>query len=82
MNYRGAPGEQGTDAQEVIIFWHLWGAHLNPDVFPMDSSIFTGKISKGRLRHEHPLEYERLTAKLESPDSKSTPEKTSTDGDP
>jgi hypothetical protein len=40
--------------------WHLYGAHLNPEVFPFDASIFSGKISKDRLRHEHALEYEEL----------------------
>lgn len=47
-------------AMLIILVWHLYGAHLNPEVFPGDSSIFTGKISKERLRHEHALEYEEL----------------------
>jgi hypothetical protein len=38
----------------------MYSAHFNPDVFPMDSSIFTGRISLERLEHEHALEYRRL----------------------
>jgi len=44
----------------VIVIWHMYSAHFNPDVFPMDSSIFTGKISLERLEHEHALEHRRL----------------------
>ncbi len=47
----------------IIIIWHTWGAHFSPEVFPIDTSIFTGKISKERLEHEHPLEYEEKFGK-------------------
>ncbi len=45
----------------VIITWHLYNAIFSPEVFPLDTSIFTGKISVTRMRHEHPLEYKRIT---------------------
>jgi formate dehydrogenase gamma subunit len=44
----------------VIVIWHMYSAHFNPDVFPVDTSIFTGRISLERLHHEHALEYRRL----------------------
>jgi cytochrome b subunit of formate dehydrogenase len=45
----------------VIITWHLYNAVFSPEVFPLDTSIFTGKISVKRMIHEHPLEYEKVT---------------------
>lgn len=43
----------------TIIIWHMYGAHLNPDCFPADTSIFTGRISLARMQHEHALELEQ-----------------------
>jgi formate dehydrogenase gamma subunit len=44
----------------IVLIWHMYGAHLNPEVFPADLSIFNGRISKERLKAEHPLEYEEI----------------------
>lgn len=44
----------------VIVIWHIYNAVFSPEVFPIDTVMFTGKISKERMMHEHPLEYERL----------------------
>jgi cytochrome b subunit of formate dehydrogenase len=42
----------------IVVVWHIAGALLTPESFPMDTTIFTGKISKEKLRREHTLEYE------------------------
>jgi cytochrome b subunit of formate dehydrogenase len=47
----------------IVLVWHIAGAHLAPESFPIDTSIFTGKIRKEKLRHEHALEYEDLFEK-------------------
>jgi formate dehydrogenase gamma subunit len=43
----------------LIAIWHVYNAIFNPDVFPIDTVMFTGKISKKRMISEHPLEYEK-----------------------
>ncbi len=45
----------------VILVWHLYSVMLSPAHFPLNTSMFTGKISKHDLMEEHPLEYMRLT---------------------
>lgn len=59
---KAAHGGEGLLAFASILLWHMYSAHLSPDVFPFDKTIFTGKISEERMKHEHPLEYERILA--------------------
>ena len=47
----------------IVLIWHMAGAHLSPESFPIDTSIFTGKIRKEKLKHEHELEYDDLFGK-------------------
>jgi hypothetical protein len=62
-----AHSNEGLMAFLVVITWHIYNAHFNPDVFPFDPAIFTGKISRHRMEVEHPLELARLTGSTEAP---------------
>lgn len=44
----------------VIVVWHMYNSVFNPEVFPLDKTIFTGWISRELLLHEHPLELARI----------------------
>ena len=51
--------------ESIVIFlllfvWHLYDVHLRPEVFPMDWSWITGRISVAALKERHRAEYERL----------------------
>ncbi len=47
-------------ATGFIFVFHFFHTHLRPGSFPMDTVIFTGKMSLVRFRSERPLEYQRL----------------------
>ncbi len=44
-----------------LVLIHIYATIWSPRVFPLDPSIWTGKISAERLLDEHPLEYEQST---------------------
>ena len=54
-------------AAGFIFIVHLYNAHLRADVFPIDKSIFTGKIEAREIMERHPLEWEYLN---QHPDKK------------
>jgi formate dehydrogenase subunit gamma len=47
----------------IIAIWHIYNAIFSPDVFPMDTSIFTGYLSKERMLREHPDELSEMEEK-------------------
>ena len=47
-------------ATGFIFFFHFFHTHLRPEIFPMDTVIFTGKVSLEHFKVERPLEYQRL----------------------
>lgn len=53
-------GYEATLAVLTVVIWHLYDVILKPGIFPADTSIFTGKISRERMEEEHYLEYAEL----------------------
>lgn len=64
-------GNEALLAFLVIVIWHIYNSVFSPEVFPLDTAIFTGKISKERMVHEHPIEYERMFGPIEEHDTHS-----------
>jgi len=44
----------------IIAIWHIYNAIFSPEVFPLDTSMFTGYISKERMLREHPDELTQM----------------------
>jgi len=59
---REAHSDEGLLATLAIIVWHFYNVHLNPENFPMNWTMFTGKLSEEEMRRHHPLEHEELMA--------------------
>ncbi|MGK5085511.1 cytochrome b/b6 domain-containing protein [Bdellovibrionota bacterium FG-1] len=61
---REAHSNEAVLALLVLVVWHMYGAHLSPEVFPGDSSILHGYITKEDLAKRHGAEYQRLFEEL------------------
>ena len=55
-----AHSDEAMLALTWIFLVHVFFNHFAPGVFPINTSIFTGKVPKERYQREHPLEYKRL----------------------
>lgn len=44
----------------LIAVWHIYNSIFSPEVFPLDTSMFTGYISRERMEREHPIELARI----------------------
>jgi len=55
-------GEEALLATGWIFTIHFFNTHLRPENFPMDLTIFTGRLSEEELKRMHPEEYRRLAA--------------------
>jgi cytochrome b subunit of formate dehydrogenase len=55
-------GEEALLAVGFIFTMHFFNGHLRPEKFPMDTVIFTGRVSVEELEEERPDEYARMRA--------------------
>lgn len=58
-----AHSDEALLATLAIIVWHFYNVHFNPSNFPVSWTWWTGRISKQKMIHHHPLEYEQLLAR-------------------
>jgi len=52
----------------AIIVWHFYFVIFNPDIYPMNLSWLTGRMSEREMLEEHPAELERLKAAEAKPE--------------
>ncbi len=57
-------GEEATLAITFLFVVHFYNVHLKPSIFPMNWAWINGRISVEMLKHEHPVEYEKLKDKI------------------
>ena len=55
-----AHSDEAMLALTWIFMVHIFFNHFSPGIFPLNTSIFTGKVRKERYQEDHPLEYEQL----------------------
>ncbi len=53
-------GEEALLAVGFIFTFHFFNGHLRPQKFPMDTVVFTGRISEHELKEERLVQYERM----------------------
>jgi cytochrome b subunit of formate dehydrogenase len=57
-------GEEATLAILFLFTVHFYNVHLKPSIFPMNWAWINGRITVGMLKHEHPVEFERIEKDL------------------
>jgi hypothetical protein len=60
----------------AILVWHFYFVIFNPDVYPMNLSWLTGRMSEREMIEEHPLDLERLRQQEQGGAAPATPAST------
>ncbi len=57
---------EATLASITISIWHFYAIHWKPGQFPQDTCWIDGLMSMEHLKHEHPLQWEKVMKERES----------------
>lgn len=57
---------EATLASITIAIWHFYAIHWKPGQFPQDTSWLDGMVTMDHLKHEHPLQWERVMRERET----------------
>ena len=61
-----------SDEAMLALTWiavvHIFFNHFSPGIFPLNTSIFTGKVSHERYRIDHPQEYQEIVKPVKTAD--------------
>lgn len=58
-------GDEALLAAGFIFTIHFFNTHMRPEKFPMDTVIFTGRVTLDEFSRERPCQYERLKKRNE-----------------
>ena len=47
-------------ATTAVLVWHMFFMIFEPETYPVNLSMLTGRITEKELEEKHPAEYERL----------------------
>ena len=59
----------------AIVVWHFYHVIFDPDIYPLNSAFWTGRVSEEWQRHEHPLDELPPKPAPGNPPDASVPEK-------
>jgi hypothetical protein len=65
--------EEALLATAFIFIVHFFNTHLRAEKFPMDISIYSGRISEKEFKEERPLQWERMQKAGELEELKTKP---------
>lgn len=60
--WRIGHSDEAVLAVVVIVVWHFYNVHFNPNVFPYNNTWWDGNMSEKIMKDEHPVELERIKA--------------------